>query len=179
MQFQHIIPKFILKNYSIYSEIINVYDVSMGYIHRSNILSQYGAFNMYNDFLYNSISIKSGLSVLECRSANLIRHLLSRDTVTLDRSEVIDFVRFLYVMQYRNEKKKLQYMNEDFDHSTLISIKQHMKYCKIKNIHDVWFHDLRWFTYSTIREINHVLDNYQPNEYSRNTVVYKIELSDF
>ncbi|KAG0360165.1 hypothetical protein BC939DRAFT_463355 [Gamsiella multidivaricata] len=93
------------------------------------------------------------LAELECTAAVFVRRIWSGEDISLTRTELADFKKFLAIMMYRGEHRRKQYFEDRFDFATRMTIKKHMRENNISKIQDVWFENLKWIIKTPIEDI--------------------------
>jgi len=154
-QFHHYIPRFILKRFSSNDKHIKTYEIRNKTVNHRKIAKIYGVKNMYKDISnkHDPMALEASLSVLESRAGEIIKQFCDKDTILLTRKQLIEFKRFLFVMAYRRNEQRCQYMNDTFDAYTRKLITDHMNYHHITIIQDVWFRNLKWLVSTDIPSI--------------------------
>ncbi|KAF9107333.1 hypothetical protein BGX27_008776 [Mortierella sp. AM989] len=171
-QFHHFIPRFILRNFIeedgykktfVWKESEKAFSV-MKKSHKNDnpriksydfqnqqsglprVKKMYGIQNMYKDITSDyCMKFEELLGKLECSAAIFIQKIVS-DTqeISLSRTQLESLKKFLVIMTYRGEGRRMQYTNNMFNLTTKHSIQRHMDFNNILSIQDVWFENLKW-----------------------------------
>lgn len=174
-QFHHYIPQFILKNFEKNKGKIKTYMIENKEICLSKTNKIYGIKNMYKDIenKKDCMEIEKKLSYLENNCSVIIKNIkINRNKIVIKRKNLNELKRFLFVMSYRSEKRRLQYYENNFDMDTYMYIKNYRQKFKLKNSIDVWLRDLKYIVYNdhdTIIEKN-LIENYGFNNIIKNII---------
>jgi hypothetical protein len=92
-QFHHYIPRFILKRFSNNKLHIKTYEITNKIINDRKIAKIYGIKNMYKNISNknNPMEVEIALSNLERKAGEIIKGFCEKNTITLDRRQLIDF----------------------------------------------------------------------------------------
>ncbi|KAF9195665.1 hypothetical protein BGZ49_003012, partial [Haplosporangium sp. Z 27] len=122
----------------------------MGDINRS-----YGIQDMYRDISADDcMEFEKLLSKFESSTATFIHAIISgSNDISLSRAKLLEFKKFMFIMMYRNESRRGQYLQESFDVPTRVLIENHMRFNHIGNIQEVWFRNLKWIIKTPFEEI--------------------------
>ncbi|KAF9896668.1 hypothetical protein BX616_006984 [Lobosporangium transversale] len=124
---------------------INVYRTLEETITLNDISRIYGIQNMYKDIAEeDSMKFEKLLGKLESTSAQFVHKIRSGEELTLTRTQLTEFKKFLAIMTYRVEHRRDQYYECKFDARTLLSLRKHMLHNNIDRVQDVWFENLKW-----------------------------------
>ncbi|KAF8975881.1 hypothetical protein BGZ46_008763 [Entomortierella lignicola] len=161
-QYHHYIPRFILKNADgawlekllkrkkldegFEGPPIKIYDANAKIITIGDISKSYGIQDMYRDIsLKDCMKFEKLLGKFESSAAKFVNAIVSgSNDISISRVGLFEFKQFLFIMMYRNESRRGQYLQEEFDDRTRFLIEKHMRFNNISNIQEVWFENLKW-----------------------------------
>lgn len=153
IQYHHYIPRFILRNFAIDDyhkknsdkEEINIYSIKNNNLEIGKIQKNYGILNMYKDInnKNNIMYVEQELSKLESKVSIIIRKIIENDKITIKRNELFNLKKFLFIMCYRNNEKRIQYLNNNFNISNQISIQLYMQNKNFNTPKEVWLNDIK------------------------------------
>ncbi|KAF9092686.1 hypothetical protein BGX27_001757 [Mortierella sp. AM989] len=154
---------------------IKIYRVLKQDITLESISRAYGNQDMYRDInLEDCMLFEKLLSKLEDSSAVFIQKILSGQDISLTRTKLVEFKRFLAIMMYRDEHRRDQYFNDLFDNRTRHTIRKHMRFNNIDSIREVWFENLKWILKSSAEEIGkEALKIYADSDFDKAVEEYK------
>ncbi|KAG0308132.1 hypothetical protein BGZ98_008882 [Dissophora globulifera] len=168
-------------------QLIKMYRVKDKRITLEDIGKVYGDLNMYRDItLDNCMMFEELLSRLESSAANIVQVILSgSQEISMTRTKLMDFKRFLAIMMFREHERRRQYAEDIFDPMTRMSIQKHMRINNITNIQDVWFENLKWILKTPTKEITDISEGFDASEnpmaagMAYKGPVHYLELMDF
>lgn len=152
-QYHHYIPQFILRNFAIdvhrakHSEkrAIKVYFISKNKTMIRNIRRCYGITNMYKDVNNkdDSMFIEKNLCKLEASVSKIIHRMKeSVEQFTINKVELDELTRFLFIMYYRKNVQYSQYLAGNFDVNAKSDIEVYMKRKGFASYNDVWLYNI-------------------------------------
>ncbi|KAF9360222.1 hypothetical protein BGX26_010128 [Mortierella sp. AD094] len=126
------------------------------------------------------------LSKSESSTAIFVQMIVSGSKdISLTRAKLLDFKKFLFIMMYRNESRRNQYLQETFDFGTRLTIQKHMRFNNISNIQEVWFKNLKWIIKTPFDDIMNEIERANPSDnpfagiMAYSGPVHVTELTDF
>lgn len=135
----------------IFPEYIKLYSLQSKKLYTSMIKRCYGVTNLYKDITNTNdvMYIEKRLSYLESISSTIINNIkncyknskLSRVVIT--RKDLLTLKKFLFIMQYRKDKRKEQYINSRFTIGTYILMIKYMNIHKFDHPKDVWLNNIK------------------------------------
>ncbi|KAG0001465.1 hypothetical protein BGZ79_004624 [Entomortierella chlamydospora] len=141
---------------------------------------------MYRDLNFDDcMKFEKLLGKLECIVATFVQKILSEpNDISLKRTDVTDFKKFLFIMMYRHENRRNQYYDEKFDHNTRLSLQNHMRSNNIKNVREVWFENLKWIIETPLDDVNKELSKVRGimgliESMSHKWPIHVVELMDY
>ncbi|KAF9360221.1 hypothetical protein BGX26_010127 [Mortierella sp. AD094] len=141
---------------------------------------------MYRDLsLDDYMEFEKLLSKLESSVATFVHMILSGSKeISLTRTKLTDFKKFLFIMMYRQESRRNQYYEELYDYNTRLSLQNHMRSNNINNVREVWFENLKWIIKTSVDDINKELEKVNRIVDPTETMSYKwpihvVELMEF
>ena len=156
-QYQHYIPRFILRNFALDDHLkhsrerhdIYVYSLAEGKLCIGDIDTSYGITNMYSDIqnIEDLNFVEKELSKLEHKASDILKQILDlgRKEITLTRTELSALRLFLWVMSFRNPKRRKQYTDERFCKSGMSVQRQYMQERGRASLGDVWLDNMKGF----------------------------------
>ncbi|CAG8457637.1 11959_t:CDS:1 [Diversispora eburnea] len=170
--YHHYIPRFILRNFAIDNydrvfvnnkkifnqnkkfwkkrreELLQTYDRIVDELEFSLISKTYGCKNMYKDFNHEDAeNVEKKLAKLEGQSSKVIRDIIEVSEreihITLLRKDLEDLRKFLFIMNYRNPYRRIQYTDKIFDPITWSMVKNFMKGRNLQSPLKVWLQNVR------------------------------------
>lgn len=121
---------------------------SDGILEKEKISCSYGLSNLYKDCLAEDVmEVEKLLAKLESNVSLIIKRIIineatQRDT-TLLRQELALIKTFLFVMSYRSERRRNQYMHGRFDFITGMMMQRFMEIHKVDSPQTVWLNNIR------------------------------------
>ena len=108
----------------------------------------YGIVNMYRDEYHakDVDHIERAFSRLESDAARIIQKLdkaVEKGQVTLPRNEVNTLRKFLFLLDYRNDGRSSQFIDEIFDQGTYDQIKEYQTEHGLKDTKAVWLFNIK------------------------------------
>lgn len=166
----HFVPQFIIRNFRIDTSVL-FWNIEKGIIEKRNPKSILMKPNLYRDIVNHPndiMAIEKKFSKFEDEISKLINQkFLSDESIELTRKENERLRMFLFLLSFRSENRKNQYINGNFDQST----KSHLnKYTRNNDYVDLW-----------LRELNAILDCDSYDEIRKNstiTPVIKIDVEN-
>ena len=154
----HYIPQFILRNF-LSDNSLNFWNQIDSKFEKRNTKSVFMVKNLYRDINNHPediMAIEKKFSDLENEVSNLIqKKILGQSEIRITRTENEMLRKFLFLLSFRSENRKNQYIHKKFDPLTLESLEPLVKN---GDYVDLW-----------LREINYILDldsfrDCKPNE---------------
>jgi hypothetical protein len=89
--------------------------------------------------------VEKQLSKLENKAADIINKILNNklSEIILKRNELYDLKKFLFIMSFRSNNRRNQYINNKFDIMTSVSIKSFMEKHYFDTPEEVWLNDIK------------------------------------
>ncbi|RHZ47780.1 hypothetical protein Glove_567g27 [Diversispora epigaea] len=171
--YHHYIPRFILRNFAIDNyervfvsskkifnqhqkfwlnkrkgELLQTYDRTENKLGFSLIPKTYGYENMYKDLNHEDAeNVEKKLAKLEGQSSKVIRDIIEaskgKSHIILLRKDLEDLRKFLFIMNYRNPYRRIQYTDKIFDPITWSMVENFMKEHNLQSPPEVWLQNVR------------------------------------
>ncbi|MDX9692139.1 MAG: DUF4238 domain-containing protein, partial [Acholeplasmataceae bacterium] len=145
----HFIPQFILRNFVNSDDQLFYWNIGNKKLENRNTKSVYMAKNLYRDeenHPTNPAVIEQKFAMLEAKIAQLFQEkILDKNPITITRTDNELLRKFLYLLTFRSETRKKQYIEANFDDFTKAHLNQ---YVKDGDYVDLW-----------LREIEMIIDN--------------------
>ncbi len=129
-------------------DLLQTYDRKNDQLGVSLISRTYGHKNMYKDLNYNDVMhVEKELSKLENRASNVIQNIIktsqTESQVVLFRRDLEDLRKFLFVMNYRNSTRWVQFTDKKFDSITGLEVETFMQQNNLQSTREVWLQNIR------------------------------------
>lgn len=154
-QYHHYVPRFILRNFAIDDhhvkpsdrKRIKTYSIENKISLVKSIAKSYGKVDMYKDINNKNdvMFVEKELCKLENTSSRIILRIITCETkmFTVTRSELRDLKKFLFIMLYRSNSRRNQYIDGNFDAITKEDINLYMKYNNFSTYSEVWIDNIK------------------------------------
>ncbi|KAF0483163.1 hypothetical protein F8M41_023331 [Gigaspora margarita] len=158
-EYHHYIPKFILRNFAIENfnqnqtkkkeESLQIYDRAKDRLGISPIARTYGGINMYKDLNHDdTMHVERKLANLEEKASKVVKDIIieasqTNGKIILLRKNLADLCKFLFIMNYRNPYRKIQFTNNDFDIITRPLVERFMQEHNLNHPQEVWLQNVR------------------------------------
>lgn len=125
----HYVPRFILKNFASNDLMINLYDIRKKQVSFNNLKFKFMRKNLYKDPTREDVmEVEKKFSQLENEVSQIIeRFLYEKQRVTVTRYELMRLKKFFFLMEFRSERRRDQYLKCNFDVFTKSIIDQHVE----------------------------------------------------
>jgi Protein of unknown function (DUF4238) len=154
-QYQHYIPRFILRNFALDDHLIHsrerheIYQYSLTdkKLRIADVDTSYGVYNMYSDIQniadLNFVEVK--LSELEQAASIVIKRVVdpSRTEVEMLYPELMALKKFLWIMSFRNPPRRRQYTDERFCARGKKIQQEYMEARGRTSLDDVWLENMK------------------------------------
>ncbi|CAG8738122.1 11371_t:CDS:1 [Dentiscutata erythropus] len=150
--------------------LLQVYNRNNNQFDISPVSKTYGITNMYEDFNHeNVMQVEKKLCKLETQASDVIHNIVNasqkENQVILSSTSLDNLRKFLFIMNYRKPHRWSQFINEDFDIYTLLSLKKFMQDNNIQYPREVWLQNIREIIDTTNKDIKNNLRIFGPDRH--------------
>ena len=163
----HYVPQFIIRNFLV-DTAVWYWNIEKNIIEKRNPRSILMKENLYKDVINHPddvMAVEKKFSTFEDEISKLINQkMLTKEKVELTRTENERLRKFLFLLSFRSENRKKQYINGDFSPSTKIILE---RFVNNNDYVDLW-----------LRELNEILDCDTIDEIDKNKLITPIIKQD-
>ncbi|KAI9216299.1 hypothetical protein BC828DRAFT_393818 [Blastocladiella britannica] len=169
-QYHHYIPQFILRNFAVddhhkkqsAKKDIRVYSIPDKQTTVKKLQLCFGVSNMYYDFSNKTypMAVEKQLANLEGAAAQVIHRILAaKDEFSITRADLRTLKKFLFIMSYRKDSRRNQYLKERFDGLTAPDIHTYMEQKGFAAPREVWLDNIKQILTLPERELIQNVDH--------------------